>query len=203
MENYYFRLIDKHDQLNKRNNNVQLIIGILISVYFLVDMEVIEEVNVMGFKVENLELSKLIIPLFVAYAGIIYETLNSYRTQIENEVDDLGKRIFEIDNDIDFKNVQRVLKPYSMFTELHHYSKGASLLSIFLALPALGVLLAPYIFEFYALKYLVLNHWSDNLFSKLVILATIWIIIVVFVFHFRRLNAFIKRVSNQNNDNTQ
>ncbi|MBV6642542.1 MAG: hypothetical protein KI791_17625 [Cyclobacteriaceae bacterium] len=193
-EDYYIRLLDKVDYLNKRGDRLLLLLSVLISSYYLVDIEAITEISVMGITLSNLELTKMFIPLFTAYIGLLYITLESHRDEMITVVEELGQNIFNISgDDINNDRLQRIMRPYSLNLELIIYSKGFSKMALILALPTLFIRFLPYLFEFYAVKYLIENNWQGNVFSKCIIITTIWLVGIILAYQMRHIVSIFRK----------
>ena len=91
----------------------------------------------------------------------------------------------------------QMIMPFSFWEELNSkFMKDGNVgcLTIFLTIPLYPILLTPFVFEYIAIKNLIINNWQNGWIEKGVIILTIWILISAIIYYIKLMKTAISEV---------
>ncbi len=195
--NFYFsQLISKTKDIDSENNRLSLFMLLLILFYYLTDFAAIDSINVGPLSIGNIESVKIFIPLIFSFLIFRFVIINSHRAELKKIIRKFSYKHFKFDNqnlDIVFvDDFSRTLMPVSIYDELNKFnakSKAGCLNSILMiplvAIPAIAISIAPFIFEFFWLKPMINDFMNLGILKKVIIILTIWMLILSVVYFFK------------------
>ena len=199
VKEYFNLLLTKLDSSNKRNDKLSLLMVLLIFLYFLLGEKVVSSISLGPVSITDLNLTKLFIPLVFAFILLMYATLNTHRAVILKNIRQIGIRLYHIEEngkqEFYSNSFLQLIMPFSMWEELNSkYLKDgkAGCLTALLTLPIYPIIFSPFIFEYYALKFLFLEKWRIGLVEKVVIVLTIWILLSAIFYYVKLITMTVK-----------
>ncbi|MEB2781474.1 hypothetical protein U3A58_13820 [Algoriphagus sp. C2-6-M1] len=182
---YYDKCYDKLKDLNTRIDKTSLYIIIITFLYFIASGTTISSIQVGPATISDISILLKIIPVLFAFLLLQIIVISSQKAELfkivkliflANYVQDINPKEFENENNNIFT---RILLPFSYSTELLKFSMEKtgvinSCLGVILVLPLLSLIFLPFYFEFYMLKTIWTNYYSDTL-GKISFWLTIWI----------------------------
>ena len=196
---YYDKCYDKLKDLNNRIDKTSLYIIIITFLYFIASGTTISSIQVGPASISDISILLKIIPVLFAFLLLQIIVISSQKAELfkivkliflANYVQDINPKEFENENNNIFT---RILLPFSYSTELLKFSIEKpgiinSCLGALLVLPLLSIIILPFYFEYYMLKTIWTNYYSDIL-GKTAFWLTIWI--TAFMFHYLISNFII------------
>ncbi|MFA5296645.1 MAG: hypothetical protein WC389_00375 [Lutibacter sp.] len=200
LKDFFKILIDKLNTTNKRNDKLSLIMGLLIVAYFIIDKNIVSNISLGPISINDVSLTKLFIPLIFAFVLLVFATLNAHRAVLLKNIKKIGKVHYNLKEtpleDPYYSNsFLRLIMPFSYLEELNskYINNGKySWPAFFMILPLFPLILSPFIFEFYAVKTMILNNWENGILEKIVIILTVWIITTSIIYYVKLLSSTIK-----------
>lgn len=182
---YYDKCYDKLKDLNLKIDKISLYIIIITFIYFIATGTTISSIQIGPATISDISILLKIIPVLFAFLLLQLIVISSQKAELfkivkliflANYVQDINPKEFENENNNIFT---RILLPFSYSTELLKFSMEKtglinSCLGSILVLPLLSLLFIPFYFEFYMLKEIWANYYSDIL-GKTSFWLTIWI----------------------------
>ena len=189
---YYDKCYEKLKDLNIRIDKTSLYLIIITFLYFIASSTTISSIQLGPATISDISILLKIIPVLFAFLLLQIIVISSQKSELfkivkliflANYVQDINPKEFEND----YNNIfTRILLPFSYSTELLKFSmeKTGIINSCFgalIVLPLLSLIILPFYFEFYMLKIVWTDYYSDIL-GKISFWLTIWII--AFTFHY-------------------
>lgn len=182
---YYDKCYDKLKELNIKIDKTTLYIVIISFLYFIASGTTISSIEIGPATISDISILLKIIPVLFAFLLLQIIIISSQKAELfkivkliflANYVQNINPKEFENENNNIFT---RILMPFSYSTELLKFSMEKtglvnSCIGAILVLPLLSVVFLPFYFEFYMLKTIWTNHYSDIL-GKISFWLTIWI----------------------------
>jgi hypothetical protein len=184
---YLANLLSKNREIEKENNKLGIMMLILILLFYLIDTTNAEILNIGPISMKDFSTIKIFIPLVFAFLILKYIIINSHKAELIRIVKKFSNRFFNYDNtniDVLFTDdFTRILLPISIYEEFNKFSfKETStfgcLGGVILFPLIIGLLIAPFYFEYIWLKPMLQNYSNINYFEKASIICTIWILLV-------------------------
>jgi hypothetical protein len=182
---YYDKCYEKLRDLNQRIDKITLYLIIIVFLYFIASNTTISSLQIGPANISDISLLLKIIPVLFAFLLLQLVVMSSQKGELFTVV----KMIFlatykqEIDHkqfDNDNNNLfTRLLLPFSYSTEILKFNiKKSNILNsclgALLALPLLSLIFLPFYFEYYMLKVIWNNYYSQTL-GKMSFWLSIWI----------------------------
>lgn len=207
IQDYLNNLVNKLKTTNSRNDKLTIVMGILMVFYFITDLKVVSKFSLGPIELTDFNLFKLFIPLAFSYVFFVFATLNAHRAQIIKNIRQIGKRFYQLNENVAedsmYSNVfLQMIMPFSFWEELNSkFMKNGNVgcLTIFLTLPLYPILLTPFIFEYIAIKNLIINNWKNGWIEKGVTVLTVWILISAVIYYFKLMKSAISEVKSDFN----
>ncbi|MCH8234356.1 MAG: hypothetical protein IIB82_17185 [Bacteroidetes bacterium] len=202
IQDYFNNLVSKLKATNSRNDKLTILMGILIVFYFVTDLKVVSKFSLGPIELTDFHLVKLFIPLAFSYVLLVFATLNAHRAQIIKNIRQIGKGLYQLNENVAedsmYSNVfLQMIMPFSFWEELNSkFMKDGNVgcLTIFLTIPLYPILLTPFVFEYIAIKNLIINNWQNGWIEKGVIILTIWILISAIIYYIKLMKTAISEV---------
>ncbi|SDY05344.1 hypothetical protein SAMN05444411_1161 [Lutibacter oricola] len=199
LKDYFNKLIERLNESSKRNDKLSLLMGILIVSYFIIDKNSVSNINLGIISINDMSIAKILIPLIFAFVLLIFATLNAHRAKITKNIKIIGQSLYNLKEDplADSyypNSFLRLIMPFSYLEELNSkYMKNGKFgcLTLFMTIPLYPIIALPFIFEFIALRKMILNDWSNGVFEKIITILTIWIILISIVYYIKLLSTSI------------
>lgn len=207
IQDYFNNLVNKLKTTNSRNDKLTILMGVLIVFYFIADLKVVSKFSLGPIEITDFNLFQLFIPLAFSYVLFVFATLNAHRAKIIKNIRQIGKRLYQLnekaEEDSMYSNVfLQMIMPFSFWEELNSkFMKNGNVgcLTILLTLPLYPVLLAPFVFEYIAIKNLIIKNWHNGWVEKGVTVLTIWILISAVLYYFKLMKSAISEVKIDDN----
>lgn len=204
LKDFFNVLIEKLNTTNKRNDKLSLLMGVLVTLYFIIDKNIVSSIDFGPISINDISLTKLFIPLIFAFVLLVYATLNAHRAMLLQNIKRIGSTLYKLQEspleDPYYPNsFLRLIMPFSIWEELSNKYVGNGkfgCLALFMILPLFPLILFPFVFEFYAIKTMLQNNWGNGILEKTIIVLTIWIILTSIIYYIKLLSSSIKENRN-------
>ena len=195
---YFSELLTKSKAIDKENNKIVFFLLLLIFIYYLTDFAVIESINLGFLLIKNVESVKVFIPLIFSFIIFRFAIINTHKAEIKKIVRKIAYKHFNFDNqslDIVYTDdFSRTVLPISVYDELNKFNfktnvgcLNSIIMIPLVAFPALVISASPFVIEWFWLKPMIIDFNNIELIQKGVVVLTIWIIILSFVYYIKTL----------------
>lgn len=175
----YFRekLVDKIKELSRKESKTDLILIIVFSLYFLINVNAIDDISLGPIQIIDTKLVLIFIPIIFSLTLLRLIILYNYKRVQINSLSQVLQKIKPFGHS---ESELRILIPFDItsFTNVIDYSKGKfwGVLLLILYIPVMiGLVLLLYGIQFYWLFELIPN-WNQNWLFKASIIFTGWVI---------------------------
>lgn len=197
------RLYLKLETLNKRNDKISLLMGLIVLTYFIVDRKILTKINIGPLNFDDTDFVKLFIPMAFAFILLIYSTINIHRSKLIENIKFLQKEHYNLfmkkEDKISVIEMyfSPILLPFSIYDEISfaYTIKGkVNFLIGFLVLPVFLLIILPFYFEYIILKDIITNYWHNGLLEKSAVIITLWLLLIVLVIYLMMIVRHIKKI---------
>ena len=193
---YLDLLINNSNSISEKIDKISLVIGSLVVLYFIADLKIVSSISFGSIIVSDISIAKLLTPLVFSFLLLRYALLNAHKAMLIKSIQAIGIKYFAIRNSEEQKLwsnpfLQLVL-PFALWASLTYmffrYDNRQKCMSYLLTLPTLPIIFSPFIFDYYALKSLIAEHWHYDTLVKIVVVLTIWILLTVLYYYYSLYN---------------
>ena len=199
-KDYLDKLLEKLKTVKSENNKIQLWMIILVVIYYGLDFQLISDLNYGPLNIKSdHEFIRLFIPPLFTYFLLQFATLNAQRGALIKSVRVFGRKIYKLENNIKEKSFYsneflHLIMPFSLAEETQNkYLGDNNWFTTILSIPLFLIFISPLIFEYYAIKNLILNN-EANLLNITIIGFTIWLVIVIIGYYFKLIRLSMREV---------
>jgi hypothetical protein len=199
LKDYFDSLVQKLQTLNAKNDKLSLLLGLLILSYFVINKNVISNINLGPISINDISNAKLFIPLIFAFVLLIFATLNAHKAVLLQNIRKVGVKYYKVrdagNQEFYSNRFLRMLLPFSFWEEIStiYFSGGKfGCMAVLLTIPLFLLILIPFFFEYFALKIIIIEKWHNSLLEKGIVILTIWILVAAIFYYFKLFEMKIK-----------
>lgn len=194
---FYNKCYEKLNELNKRIDKLTLYLIIIVFLYFIASSTAISSFEIGPVTISDITILLKIIPVLFSFLLFQIVVISSQKGELFTVV----KFIFltKYEQEVDKKELNndhnnlftRLLLPFSYSTELLKFNSSKqnvlnSCVGAILLLPLCGMLFLPFWFEYYMLKIIWQDYYSEII-SKISFWLSIWITAYIIFYFFTSL----------------
>ena len=189
---YLDLLITNSNSTSEKIDKLSLVIGSVVVLYFIADLKIVSSISLGSVIISDLSIAKLFTPLVFSFLLLRYALLNAHKAMLVKSIQAIGINYFTIRNAEEQKlwsnPFLQLILPFSFWESLTYMyfrnDNKQKCMSYLLTLPTFPIILSPFIFEYYALKSLIAEHWHYDPLVKIVVVLTIWILLAVLYYYY-------------------
>ncbi|WP_100613306.1 hypothetical protein [Confluentibacter citreus] len=201
IKDYFYKLLEKLESVKSENHKIQLWLLVLVIIHFGIDFNFFNNIDLGFISLEtNNHFLKLCIPIIFTFMLLQFATLNVQRAIVIDNIREIGIRYFKLEPSLVEKSfysniVLRSVMPFSLSEEINEkffHNGKVGILTTILTWPLFLIFLAPFIYEYFAIKDQMLNYWGSSWFENFVIILNIWLLIVVITYYIKLVVIAVK-----------
>ncbi len=188
---YYDKLCDKIKELNKRNDQLSLYLIIIAFVYFFATKSTLSALQLGPVSINDFKIVLMSIPVLFTYFMLEFAYINTHRSVVLKGIKILQIVLYvQPDGPEDlmegkYSAFTALILPYSRWYELlsvPFQGKNAPVIGCLIIFPIAFLIITPFVFEFYSLRFILQNYWND-IFGKISFCISCYMI-ALFFYHY-------------------
>jgi len=181
----YKTVYDKNKEINKRRNQLILLMLVSVAFYFITKKSAISNIQLGPISLNDYSLIEILIPGSFSYLFYEFILISSHQIETARVLKTMNLALFKYSTLLKIKRKEShllyLLLPYSPFTEINRRMMDRerfNLLEKIFISPVFLIALLPLYFGFISIKYVYVHYWN-TLIGKISVIFSSWMFIII------------------------
>lgn len=199
---YSTLLIEKNKEIDKEIKFLVILISIIIGIYYFIDFQIIDSINILFISLKNIIILKDFFSLILSFL-IFRQVILVYKKRIHKDfVSRFYLKYFDVKNDTDenpiFNDFCLSIFPTSIYEDIFiiekNYKKTPKIIILFMVIPLLFISLTPFVLEIIWTLELLLKFNKSNFLVKLSTIISV-LLIPLNIYYYLKVIKLIKKMN--------